>query len=63
MNQIDQFLYDNYFSWKTGVLVFMWQIKIATYVQKTVRVDEKTHKIGNFFTSSIDPSPKSFVFK
>ena len=30
MNKIDQFLYDNYIYWKTGVLVFMWQIKIVT---------------------------------
>ena len=30
MNNIDQFLYDNYICWKTGVLVFMWQMKIAT---------------------------------
>ena len=29
--KIDQFLYDNYNCWKTGVLVFMWQIKIVTY--------------------------------
>ena len=27
----DQFLCDNYICWKAGVLVFMRQIKIATY--------------------------------
>ena len=31
--------------------------------QKIVRVDQTTHKIGNFLTSSVDPSFQSFVFK
>ena len=47
MSKSDQFLYDNYSCWKTGVLVFMWQINC--HIQKIVRVDETTYKIGNFF--------------
>ena len=30
MMKNDQFLCDNRICWKAGVLVFMWQIKIAT---------------------------------
>ena len=30
IKKIDQFLYDNYICWKTGLLVFTWQIKIVT---------------------------------
>ena len=61
MNRNDQFLYDNYICWKTGVLVFMWQIKIVT--QKIFRVDETANKIGSVFDIIIDPSLQSFVFK
>ena len=47
MNKIDQFSYDNYICWKTDVLVFVANKNCDT--QKIVRVDETTHKIGNFF--------------
>ena len=56
--------------------IFIWQFyllkiwRVSFYVadknchiQKIVRVDETTHKIGNFFMSSVDPSLQSFIFK
>ena len=57
MNKIDQFLYGNYICWKTGMLVFMWQIKIVTYRKLSDgRIDETTYKLEIFLMSSIDPS-------
>ena len=36
MKTIDQFLYGNYICWKTDVLVFMWLIKLSSFVDPSL---------------------------
>ena len=48
MKKIDQYLYDNYICWETGVLVFNVANKNC-HIQEIGRVDETTQKTGNFF--------------
>ena len=62
MNKIDQFLYDNYISWKNRRISF-YVAKKNCHIQKIVRVDEATQKIGNFLMSPIVPSLQTFDFK
>ena len=50
------------FGEKTGVLIFMWQIKIGTYRKLSVWTRQHI-KLAIFLTSSVDTGLKSFVFK